>query len=169
VDGRTFVEDHGDGGASLPIFFRPPYVPPGERAADNEDLAGVELYLLVAGKLYADAEPLRARSVRIGARSVSTMLHSQTRGELQRLYLYSRIQGMSYHLAAIPPESPAPPTAGDFRREAMTALFNEGYGLAAFGAAWRRTPPGMAPGESPLQRSGTNLMDVPRGPGLVRP
>ena len=27
VDGKTYVEDHGDGGASMSIFFRPPYVP----------------------------------------------------------------------------------------------------------------------------------------------
>jgi hypothetical protein len=49
----------------------------------------------------------------------------------------------------------------------MNAMFKEGYGLAAFGAAWRRQPPGAEPGESMLQRSGTNLNQVPRAPALV--
>jgi predicted patatin/cPLA2 family phospholipase len=167
VDGRTFVENHGDGGVSMPIFFRPPNVPPGERTNGNTDLAGVDLYLIVAGKLYADARPIRERSVRIGARSVSTLAYAQTRTELQRLYLQSVVHGMSYHLAAIPPEFPAPTGAADFDPAEMIALFQEGYGLAAAGLAWRSQPPGAAPGESMLQRSGTNLNQVPRAPARV--
>lgn len=167
VDGRTFVEQHGDGGASMPIFFRPPYVPPEERANGSADLAGVDLYLIVAGKLYADARPIRERTVRIGARSVSTLAYAQTRAELQRLYLHSVIHGINYHLAAIPPEFPAAGGGTEFDPAAMTALFEEGYALAAHGAAWRRNPPGAAVGESMLQRSGTNLNQVPRAPGRV--
>ena len=167
VDGKTFVEEHGDGGASAPIFFRPPYVPPELRTESRTDLAGVDLYLLVAGKLFADAEPIRERSMRIGARSITTLLYAQTRAELQKLYLFSLVHGMNYHLTAIPPEFPAPTSSAEFDRTAMTAMFKEGYGLAAFGEAWRRNPPGAEPGESPLQRSGTNLNQVPRAPGRV--
>ena len=165
VDGRTFVEHHGDGGASMPIFFKPPYSPPGQ----SGDLAGTDLYLLIAGKLYADAAPIRERSVRIGAKSVTTMAYAQTRAELQKLHLQSVIQGMNYHLSAIPPEFPAPKSGIDFEPRSLTALFNEGYGLAAFGQAWRRDPPGAELGESMLQRSSTHLNQVPRGPARVAP
>ena len=74
VNGQTLVEEHGDGGASMSIFFRPPYVPPEQRTSTAADLAGVDLYLLVAGKLYADAEPIRARSIRIGAEHLDDAL-----------------------------------------------------------------------------------------------
>lgn len=168
VDGLTFVENHGDGGVSMPIFFRPPQVPLGERGNGNTDLAGVDLYLLVAGKLYADARPIRERTLRIGARSVSTLAYAQTRTELQRLYLQSVVHGMNYHLAAIPPEFPAPTNAAEFDRADMNAMFQEGYGLAAAGLAWRRQPPGAEPGESMLQRGGTKLNQVPRAPGRVQ-
>jgi predicted patatin/cPLA2 family phospholipase len=169
VDGRPYVEEHGDGGASSPIFFRPPFVSPETRTEGNTDLAGVDLYLLIAGKLYADAEPIRERFLRIGARSVSTMHYAQTRADLERLYLFSVIHGMNYHLSAIPPEFPAPTSGTEFKREKMEAMFKEGYGLAASGLAWRDRPPGSGMGESTLQRSGTNLMQVPRAPALVRP
>jgi len=169
VDGRTFVEQHGDGGASMPVFFRPPYVLPEARGAGQGDLAGVDLYLIIAGKLYADAAPIREQSVRIGAKSVSTMLYAQTRAELHRLYLQSVIHGMNYYVAAIPPGYAGANAGNEFNSADMTALFNEGYGLAAFGAAWRRDPPGAEPGESMLQRSGTNLNQIPRGPARVAP
>jgi predicted acylesterase/phospholipase RssA len=169
VNGRTLVEEHGDGGASNAIFFRPPFVPPEERQGESTDLAGVDLYMLVAGKLYADAEPIRQRSIFIGTRSISTVLYAQTRGDLQRLYLLSLISGMNYHLSAIPTEFPAPSSGTEFDRRQMTAMFNEGFALAAAGAGWRGTPPGLEPGESTLQRSGTDLIEVPRGPSRVVP
>src|SRR5262249_23766529 len=137
VNGQTFVEKHGDGGASTSIFFRPPFVPIDQRTRDNTDLAGVDLYMIVAGKLYADAEPLRPRTIMIAPRGVSSVLYAQTRGDLQRLYLISVVSGMNYHLAAIPPEFPAPTSSSDFDREAMTAMFKQGYALAAAGSAWR--------------------------------
>jgi predicted acylesterase/phospholipase RssA len=169
VDGRVLVENHGDGGASMPVFFRPPFVSPDERSNGSADLTGVDLYVLVAGKLYADARPIRERSLRIGARSISTLAYAQTRAELQRLYLLSVLHGMNYHLAAIRPEYPAPGGSAEFDRAAMNAMFKEGYGLAAFGEVWRRHPPGAGVGESMLQRSGTNLNLVPRAPARVEP
>lgn len=46
----------------------------------------------------------------------------------------------------------------------MTSMFNEGYRLSMEGKAWRKTPPGVLPGETPLERSGNCLNHVPRGP-----
>jgi predicted acylesterase/phospholipase RssA len=166
VDGQPFIEEHGDGGASQSIFFVPPFTPP-DAPPEATDLAGIDLYMIVSGKLFADAEPVRQRSVAIAASSIQAVLYAQTRGDLQRLFLIATLGGMNYHLAAIPPDFPAPTAATDFDRASMTAMFDEGYRQAAAGAAWRRTPPGVGPGESPLRRAGTDLTFVPRGPGLV--
>ena len=167
VDGRTLVEKHGDGGTSASIFFRPPYVPADRRTPEALDLAGVDLYMIVAGKLYADPTPLKSRSLTLATTSVSSVIYAQTRGDLQRLYLFSLLGGMNYHLAAIPPDFPAPTSSTAFERGPMTAMFDEGYRLAAAGAAWRRTPPGAEPGETPLGRYGTNLTYMPRSPGVL--
>lgn len=167
VDGKTFVEKHGDGGTSASIFFRPPYVPPGQRTPEALDLAGIDLYMIVAGKLYADAAPVKNRSLSLATGSVSSVIYAQTRGDLQRIYLISLLSGMNYHLAAIPPDFPAPSSSTAFERKPMTEMFNEGYRLASSGQAWRHTPPGVEPGESPLKRNGTDLTYIRRGPGLV--
>jgi predicted acylesterase/phospholipase RssA len=167
VDGKQYVELHGDGGTSVSIFFRPPYVPPEQRTPEGLDLAGVDLYMIVAGKLYADATPVKERSLRIAGGSITTALYDQARGDLQRMFLVSMLSGMNYHLAAIPPDFPAPTSATAFDPKPMTELFNEGYRLACCGQAWRQTPPGVEPGESALQRGGTDLTHQYRGPGLV--
>ena len=167
VDGKPFVEEHGDGGTSMSIFVRPPFVPAGRRTPEALDFAGTDLYMIVAGKLYADATPLKNRSLTLATSSVSSVIYAQTRGDLQRMYLIALLSGMNYHLAAIPPEFPAPASSTAFERGPMTAMFNEGYRLAAGGRAWRRTPPGVEPGESALQRGGTDLTYLRRGPGFV--
>jgi predicted acylesterase/phospholipase RssA len=167
VDGKRYVELHGDGGTSVSIFFRPPYVPPEQQTPEGMDLAGVDLYMIVAGKLYADAAPLKQRSLTIAATSITTALYGQARGDLQRMYLISMLSGMNYHLASIPGDFPAPTSSTTFEIEPMTAMFNEGYRLASCGQAWRRTPPGVEHGEGPLQRGGTDLTYQYRGPGLV--
>lgn len=169
VDGKQYVEKHGDGGTSVAIFFRPPYTPPEQRTTTANDLAGVDLYMIVAGKLYADPSPMKPRSLSIAASSVSTVIYAQTRGDLQRMYLASVLGGMNYHLAAIPPEYPAPASSTDFRSEPMTRMFNEGYREAATGTLWRSTPPGIEYGESPLKRQGTDLVTQPRSPSSTAP
>ena len=169
VDGKEYYELHGDGGVSQAIFFRPPYLPPEQRTEMDRDLAGVDLYMILAGKLYADAQPQKARTLSLAGTSVSGVLYSQARGDLQRLYLISMITGMNYQLCAMPADFKAPLSSATFERESMNAMFDEGYRVAGTGTMWRKSPPGVENGESMLKRSGTDLTHVIRGPGLVIP
>ena len=60
MDGRCYTERHVDGGVSEGIFFRPPYVPPGEQAAPGSPhMAGTQVWAIVAGKIFADPEVIR--------------------------------------------------------------------------------------------------------------
>src|SRR5207248_4738421 len=53
VDGKAYEELHVDGGVTAALFFRPPVVPPGQVAAlGDHPLAGSNLYVIVAGKLF---------------------------------------------------------------------------------------------------------------------
>lgn len=162
VDGQRLTERHVDGGITQNIFFRPPQVPPELRLRPpSEFLAGSDLYAVVAGKLYADAEAVRLRALKVATASVSTLIYAETRAELVKLYTTCMIAGMNYHLAAIPEDFPAPTDATEFEPATMKRLFDEGYRQAITGTAWRNSPPGTQPRESLAQRSSIRLTRQP--------
>ncbi|HVK17240.1 MAG TPA: patatin-like phospholipase family protein [Fimbriiglobus sp.] len=165
VNGERLTERHVDGGVSQALFFRPPFVPP-TRCADPaaRSLAGTDVYAVVAGKVYPDPEPARARAVAVARNSAAGVIHAQTRGDLVRLWTICALTGMNYHMTAIPPEYPAPLTGTAFEPAEMTAMFEEGVRQVRRGTAWRPTPPGVEPGEHTPQRGGTDLVAVPARP-----
>jgi len=163
VDGVRHVERHIDGVTSSSMFFAPPWVPPEQRANLPAGwLYGSDIYILVAGKLYADPSPVKARTVSIASQAVSTILYDQTRGDLQRMFLLSILTGMNYNVSSIPDELTAPESSTDFKPEEMRPLFEAGVAWAKTNRKWRETPPGYERGESAKYRSGTILTDTGR-------
>lgn len=162
VDGKWHEELHVDGGVTASLFFRPPQVKKKDLAAlGDRPLAGSNLYIIVAGKLYSDPSPVDKKLFPIVENSISALLYSQTRGDLFQLYALSLATGMNYRLAAVPPTEPAPKDATTFVPEAMTALFEAGRKYARENKAWRATPPGLQPGEEVPTRGGLNLTTTP--------
>ncbi len=168
VDGVRHTERHVDGGVSQSLFFHPPYVPPEYRTAQGKNLVDTNVFVIVAGKLYADAEVLRTRALTGAGSAVSSLLYTETRGDLQRLWTFSLLTGMNFHMNTIPQEFAAPLSSTEFDPKTMTALFEEGRRVALSGQLWRTTPPGTAvnEGESIQERSGRCLTFQPRGPQL---
>ncbi|HYH63107.1 MAG TPA: patatin-like phospholipase family protein, partial [Urbifossiella sp.] len=168
VDGVRHTERHGDGGVSQALFFYPPYVPPELRDRRTLNLVGTNVYVIVAGKLYADPEVINPSALALAGKSVSTMIYAQTRGDLQRLWTFCLLNGMDYHQTAIPAEYAAAGSSGTFDPVAMTGLFEEGRRAIGSGRAWRTTPPELDPsqGELPQARWGRCLTFEPRGPQL---
>jgi predicted patatin/cPLA2 family phospholipase len=168
VDGKCYTERHVDGGVSQALFFRPPHVPEGQRTPENLRLAGTRVWVVVAGKLYADPEVIQPWALSQAAKSVSTIIYAQTRGDLQRLYTYSLLNGMEYYISAIPAGFPAPLDSGSFKPDVMTALFDEGVRVVNGPKPWRTTPPlaNREEGEPAQVRAGTVLTYQQRGPIL---
>ncbi|AMV27444.1 Patatin-like phospholipase [Gemmata sp. SH-PL17] len=167
VNGQVFTERHVDGGVSQSVFFRPPYVAPEQRSdVAARDLAGTKVYVIVAGKLYADPEVIQPWSLAQAGKSVSTLIYAQTRGDLQRLYTICLLTGMDYYVSAIPQGYPAPLSSTEFKPKVMTAMFEEGRRVVASSEPWRTLPPGVGPGESTLSRAGPWLTFQQRGPIL---
>jgi predicted acylesterase/phospholipase RssA len=159
VDGQRLVERHIDGGVTQNLFFRPPQVPKALRLRPPADfLFGSDLYIVVAGKLYADPEVVEPRVLKIAASSVSTLIYAETRAELVRLYMTAMVSGMNYHLAAIPQDFRAPMDSTNFDPVEMGRMFEEGRRQASEGTAWRHAPPGVEEREDMVQRSGTRLI-----------
>ena len=158
IEGKLYEERHVDGGVSAALFFRPPYVPPEKRADPTANsLYDTDLYIIVAGKLYADPELVKARALWIAGSSVSALLFAQTRGDCMRLYTACVLTGMNYRMTAIPMDMPIPFASTDFDPVEMSKLFHEGIRQATSANPWRVSPPGLERGEGVSQRSGTIL------------
>jgi predicted acylesterase/phospholipase RssA len=171
VDDKRYEELHADGGVTASLFFRPPHVPRAEAAAlGDRPLAGSNLYVIVAGKLYADPEPVEPRFVSIVSSSVSALLYAQTRGDLAQLHALAQATGMNYRVAAVPQAIPVPAAATTFDPAAMHRLYEAGRRQAGTAGLWRSTPPGSQPGEDVPVRAGTRLTPAPpAGPPVIGP
>ncbi|HQR07730.1 MAG TPA: patatin-like phospholipase family protein [Gemmatales bacterium] len=156
VNGEFFTELHVDGSVQQSVFFRPPVDQPGQSPQD------VDVYVIVAGKLYAGKDTITPRSVRIALQNLQTFSYAHTRGDLFRIWSVCQMTGRKYYLTALPANYPAPESMTDFDREEMTGMYREGVRQITQGIAWRTTPPGLEPGEDPLVRSSTDLTVVPR-------
>jgi predicted acylesterase/phospholipase RssA len=164
VDGKKYEEMHVDGGVTASLFFRPPQVPREELAKlGDKPLAGSNVYVIVAGKLYPDPEPVQPRFLSIVGSSVSALLHAQTRGDLYEVYALALANGMNYRVAAVPESVRMPASSTTFEPAAMNRLYEAGRRQAASPDLWRTTPPGTRPGEQVPVRGGVHLAPVPPG------
>ena len=166
VDGKQLAERHVDGGVSAALFYRPPHLSADERT-DPAALTDTDLYMVVAGKLYADPNPVKPWSLSIAGEAVSAMIYAGSRGDLLRLYTACVLTGMRYHLAAIPADFQAPTSSTDFNPADMKRMFDLGAVTTRDGTAWRATPPGLGRGEGSFPRQGTEL--VRTAPPAVTP
>ena len=171
VVGDQYLEErHIDGGVTAAVFFRPPHVPEGQATGPaSASLYGSDLYLIVAGKLYPDPNHVRDKALAIAGSSITTLISSQTRGDLVRLYTACVLTGMNFRLTAIRPGFQTPASSATFVPEEMTRMFAEGTRVAGTGEAWRPTPPGVGPGEGVFQRAGGPLTRVPLTDQKVEP
>jgi hypothetical protein len=164
VDGRRYVERHIDGGTTSSMFFAPPWVPPAERENLPPGwLYDSDLYILVAGKMYPDPTPVKARAIAIASNAISTVIYDQTRSDLNKLFLLATVTGLKYHVSAIPRDLNSPLASTDFDPVEMTRLFNAGAQWSLSGMNWRVIPPGYQSTEGAKFRSGTVLTDTGRG------
>ena len=161
VDGRRYVERHIDGGTSSSMIFAPPWVAPALRDKLPPGwLYGSNMYILVAGKLYADPVPVKPRTLAIASNAVSTIVYDQTRSDLHKLFLRSILTGMNYNLSVIPKDLDSPLASTEFDPKGMTRLFNAGAQWAMSGPKWRHDPPGYEAGEGARFRAGIKLTDA---------
>jgi predicted acylesterase/phospholipase RssA len=164
VDGQPVEELHVDGGVTASLFFRSPQVPAdAAKRAGSRPLEGSNVYIIVAGKLYADPGCVERRLIPIAADSISALLYSQCRGDLFQLYALALATGMNYRMTAIPSDLDVPRDATSFDPKVMGWLYEVGRENAR-SRPWRTTPPGTEPGEEVPVRGGIQLQSVAKPP-----
>lgn len=159
VNGNRYVEQHVDGGVTASLFARSPYFPPGTPGNSPADrLWGGDMYIVVAGKLFADPKAVEPKVVEIAGKSISLITYAQARDEMVKLYAATLFTGMNFQLTSIPQDLQISSDATLFDAREMSRMFECGRQRMLAGTAWRSTPPGAEPGEDPRIRTGTQLV-----------
>jgi hypothetical protein len=136
-NGKTVTELHVDGGTTAALF-----VPQGLLAPRPDGTAsGTEVYVVVAGKLFADPEKVRTRVLPVLSASANGLLYGSARGEIATIYHLSRLAGADFHLTAVPASDRANPDGLDFNPREMTRLYEVGYVHGVAGPEWMTAPP----------------------------
>jgi hypothetical protein len=159
INGAKYQETHVDGGTTAAVFFQPFML-----NLDKNDIrsrSGSNLYVIDAGKLYADPHCVDPRIIKIARTAIRGMLYAGARNDLARLGTLALITGLNYHLAAVPQDFPLNLDTLDFDRNEMRRLFDEGFRQGKNGGEWHTRLEHLGVDEDILPRSGTRFRTLP--------
>ncbi|MEZ5875198.1 MAG: patatin-like phospholipase family protein [Hyphomicrobiales bacterium] len=140
ADGADYEEMHVDGGATREVFL----VPTQFMASKIDGRLGIRpvrrAYIIRNGRVAPEYKAVKARSLSIAGRAVSSLIKSQGVGDLNELYAFAKRNGIDYNVAYIPGDFPDTSTQA-FDPVYMSKLYDVGYNLAAAGYPWKKVPP----------------------------
>ena len=138
--GAVYEEMHVDGGATREVFL----VPTQFMAKKVDSQVGINpirrAYIIRNGRVAPEYKAVKARTLSIAGRAVSSMIKSQGVGDLNELYVFAKRNNIDYNVAYIPGDFPDTSTQA-FDPVYMTKLFDLGFSLAQTGYPWKKTPP----------------------------
>lgn len=144
VDGQIYDEMHVDGGTTREVFVSPIDVPFTALDRFYDAPPRRRLYIVKNGKYEAEYEPVREQALPIAARAIETLIKTQHRNDIYRIYRMAKDSGADFNLAFVPQDFRAKPKEL-FDPEYQAALFEKGFELARTGRAWVKVPPDIAP------------------------
>lgn len=172
VNGKPFEEMHVDGAATSQVFL------PGavfqfdrERLKRGEKpLTGSNVYVILAGKLYADPDCVEPRVKSIASAALTSLTFAQTREDMTRIWTACNLLGIRYHSSSLPLEAESPRNSLEFDPVEMQGLYRYGLQAGMNPRSWRRTPPGAEINEQRVPRTGTDFLApvVPQQPCAPR-
>ncbi|MHC4708600.1 MAG: patatin-like phospholipase family protein [Planctomycetota bacterium] len=143
--GQRYDEMHVDGGTSTEIFLYPAGVK-WDMVAEKLEVKGTpNVFLIRNARLEFERKAMERKVFPIASRAISSLIRTQGIGDMYRLYLGARRDGLNYHLAYIPDDLSEKPKEM-FDPKYMRKLFDLGYRMAKSGYPWHKAPPGF---ESP--------------------
>lgn len=144
ANGRRYDEMHVDGGTASQVFLYPAALD-WRRLTEGLGLTGKSrVYVIRNARLEPEWRTVEPRLAAITGRAISTLLRTQGIGDLYRIYLGARRDGIEYNLAYISADFLGEPEE-PFDQAYMKKLYRFGYRLARDGYPWAQSPPGFAP------------------------
>ena len=142
-DGGVYDEMHVDGGATREVFL----VPTQFMAKKADGGLGINpirrAYIIRNGHVAPEYKAVKAKTLSIAGRAVSSLIKSQGVGDLYELYVFCKANGIDYNIAYIPGDFHDTSTQA-FDPVYMGKLYDLGFRLAQNGYPWKKVPPRMA-------------------------
>lgn len=140
--GRSYDEMHVDGGVTTQVFFYPAAIK-WSRVLEKLGVPGTSrMYLIRNARLDSRWKQTKNKALPVAGRSVSTLIRTQGAGDLYRIYLLAKRDGLDFNLAYVPADFDAPQEE-IFDPKYMSNLFDLGYRMGKDGYPWSKVPPGM--------------------------
>jgi len=143
VNGRKYQEMHVDGGAMAQVFVYPIGLDFEALAKRNDASRERRLYVIRNARLDPEWAQTERRTLSIAGRALASLIQAQGVGDLYRIYLAARRDGLDFNLAHIPASFEASHEA-PFDTGYMRSLYDVGYEAAVHGYPWEKAPPGYA-------------------------
>ncbi len=139
VDGKQYSELHVDGGVTAQVFAYPAQID--IRDIDKLMPTGFErtIYVIRNTTDRPPYENIRQRILPLARRSISVLIAYQGIGDLYRIALNAKRDGIEFKLASIPVSWDMEPEES-FDQKYMTALFALGERIGREGIPWRSRP-----------------------------
>ena len=152
----TYEEMHVDGGATREVFLVPTQFM-AQKAMGGMGINPVRrAYIIKNGHVSPEYKAVKAKTLSIAGRAVSSLIKSQGVGDLYELYVFAKKNNIDYNLAYIP---------GDFI-DTSTQAFDPVYmgKLHELGFQWPRPAiPGKRPRRAWPGINAPRRADLPRG------
>jgi len=140
VEGQVREEMHVDGGTTNQVFLLPNQIETGSIDAKLGIHPVRHVYIIRNGRVAPEFKAVKASTLAIAGRSISTLIKTQGVGDLYQLYELARRNHIDYELAYIPGNFPDTSTES-FDPVYMSRLFDLGFQLGKTGHPWKKTPP----------------------------
>jgi hypothetical protein len=161
ADGRLYDELHVDGGTTRELFVLPVDAP--LKAFDPlfSEPPIRRFYILKNGKASPEQEVVKATTLQIASRSISTLIKSQNEGELYRIYRVALDGGADFNFLSVP-KSFKFKSKEIYDPKYQSALYAEGLKEGRKGV-WLKAPPGQAPipAQTPIEVPAATKEPVP--------
>jgi len=160
LDGVSVTEWHVDSGVTAPLF-----IPPGVL---EQSEPGVQVYALIAGKLYPSPDPVPPRVLKVVTASGIALMHAYTRSQVSGLAQRTQANGGDFHLMHLRQGFTARDNGVQFHTDEMNRLFVEGVRLGLgpehTGPVWSPWLDESQASDGPEIRTGHQLWSRPGEP-----
>jgi len=139
--GARYDEMHVDGGATSQVFFYPTDVD-WKFVMERLEVKGTpKVYVIRNSFIKPHWETVYPEILPIAGISIGSLIRTQGIGDMYRIFLDCKTDGVDYNLAYIPEDFDAQSNE-DFDPVYMGKLFDLGYEMARKGYQWDKAPPG---------------------------